>query len=145
MHIASQNGHLDVIRLLLDSGIPVDIRNGDPSTPLALASSEGKVEVGHFLIEREADVNARDKDGWTPLHFASRYGQLDAVRLVPDRGVDANGGVNGHIGTVKLLLECGADAHAMNNEGQTPLELSLQRGYPEITDLLRKHGAGRTT
>jgi ankyrin repeat protein len=79
MHIASQNGHLDVIRLLLDSGIPVDIRNGDPSTPLALASSEGKVEVGHFLIEREADVNARDKDGWTPLHFASRYGHLDAV------------------------------------------------------------------
>ena len=50
---------------------------------------------------------------------------------------------DGHFGIVKLLLERGADAHAMNNEGQTPLELSLQRGYPEVTDLLRKHGAGR--
>jgi ankyrin repeat protein len=50
---------------------------------------------------------------------------------------------NGHLEIVKLLLERGADIHAMNDEGETPYQLSLRRGNREIADLLRKHGAGR--
>ena len=50
---------------------------------------------------------------------------------------------NGHLGIVKLLLERGADVHALNGDGQTPYQLSLAYGYREIADLLREHGAGR--
>jgi ankyrin repeat protein len=69
VHAASQNGHLDVVRLLIDAGVPVDIRNGAGKTPLALASSKGKLEVVHFLIEQGADLNAQDNQGWMSLHF----------------------------------------------------------------------------
>jgi hypothetical protein len=41
-----------------------------------------------------------------------------------------------------VLLERGADAGALCDKGQTPYEASLQRGYREVADLLRKHGAG---
>ena len=50
---------------------------------------------------------------------------------------------NGHLEIVKLLLEHGADMHAMNTEGETPYEVSWRSGYREISDLLRKNGADR--
>jgi ankyrin repeat protein len=49
----------------------------------------------------------------------------------------------GHLEIVKLLLERGADIHAMNAVGETPYQLSVQKGNREIADLLRKHGADR--
>ncbi|KAN0124410.1 hypothetical protein V8E52_002059 [Russula decolorans] len=49
----------------------------------------------------------------------------------------------GYLEIVKLLLERGADIHAMNDEGATPYQVSLQCGNREIANLLRKNGAGR--
>jgi ankyrin repeat protein len=43
---------------------------------------------------------------------------------------------DGHLETVKLLLERGADIHALNHEGHTPYQLSLPSGSGEIADLL---------
>jgi ankyrin repeat protein len=43
---------------------------------------------------------------------------------------------------VKLLLERGADMHAMNSDDETPYQLSLQKGKRNIADLLWEHGAG---
>jgi ankyrin repeat protein len=59
---------------------------------------------------------------WTPVHISAGSGYLKIV---------------------KLLLERGADVHAMNGEGETPYQVSLRRGYREIADLLQKYGAGR--
>jgi ankyrin repeat protein len=50
---------------------------------------------------------------------------------------------NGYLEIVKLLLGRGTDIDAMNDEGQTPYQVSLRTGEREIADLLRKHGAGR--
>ena len=41
---------------------------------------------------------------------------------------------------VKLLLERGADVHAVNDEGHTPYRLSFMAGYLEIMGLIREHG-----
>jgi ankyrin repeat protein len=90
LHHASQNVHLDIVRLLIDSGATVDIRNGIQQTPLALASGKGKVEVGRFLIERGADMNARDNQGCAPLHLAARHGHLDMARMLLNHSADVN-------------------------------------------------------
>jgi len=50
---------------------------------------------------------------------------------------------NGHLEIVKLLLERGADIHAMNGEGQRPYQESLAYGKLEVADYLRRNGAGR--
>jgi ankyrin repeat protein len=39
---------------------------------------------------------------------------------------------------VKLLLERGADIHALNSDGQTPYQTLLTCGYREVADLLRE-------
>jgi hypothetical protein len=48
---------------------------------------------------------------------------------------------SGHLEIVKLLLERGADVHAMNDKGETAYQVSMQRGHRKIADLLREHGA----
>jgi ankyrin repeat protein len=49
---------------------------------------------------------------------------------------------NGYSEIVGLLLERGADIHAMNDKGETPYQVSLWSGYQEIADLLLKNGVG---
>lgn len=55
------------------------------------------------LIASGANVNARGLDDDTPLHDAAS---------------------NGHIALSRLLVERGADIHAKNKKGKTPLEVA---------------------
>jgi ankyrin repeat protein len=47
----------------------------------------------------------------------------------------------GHREVAKLLIAKGADVNAKDDDDKTPLEAA--EDYPEIADLLRKHG-GKT-
>ena len=49
----------------------------------------------------------------------------------------------GYTEIVNLLLERGADIHAMNATGETLYLLSLRTGNREIADLISKNGWGR--
>ncbi|MCX5647313.1 MAG: ankyrin repeat domain-containing protein [Phycisphaerae bacterium] len=43
--------------------------------------------------------------------------------------------------TVELFLAKGADVNARDNKGHTPLHHARDRGYSEMVELLREHGA----
>jgi len=45
------------------------------------------------------------------------------------------------IGTVKLLIENGADLNAKDKNGETALELAKRKGYENVVKLLRSAGA----
>ena len=153
--IASQNGHLDVVRMLINSGIAVDIRNGTQRTPLALASLKGNLEVGRFLIERGADVNMRDNETLAPLHFASQHGHLDMARLLLNHGVDPNikrkdlwsplhlASANGHLKIAELLIQRDASLEVIDKK--TPLYQAVMKGKVVIAHLLIDHGANLQT
>ena len=54
LHTASEKGHLEIVKLLLQAGAGVDVGDGkDNSTPLHLACEEGHKEVAVYMI-REA-------------------------------------------------------------------------------------------
>lgn len=48
----------------------------------------------------------------------------------------------GNIASMKLLLEHGADVHAVNEQGFTPLELALQSNNERAVQFLLQNGAG---
>ena len=66
------------------------------------------------------DVNEKDENGGTPLQVAT---------------------YEGHKEIAELLIANGADVNAKYLDGDTPLDVAER--YPEIADLLRKHG-GKT-
>jgi ankyrin repeat protein len=65
-------GRTDVVRSLLDAGMPVDTRGWSNFTPLDQAAMHGRTETVRLLIERGADLTdtAFDDEHPTPLDCA---------------------------------------------------------------------------
>ena len=108
----------------------------------------------HLLLTTIATVLLVGTAFAGPIHVAAEDGDLAGVQAELDKGVDVNvnnklvgsgGGTPLHYATTKaiaeLLIANGADVNAKVNDGRTPLDWA--KSYPEIADLLRKHG-GKT-
>jgi ankyrin repeat protein len=153
LHLASQNGHVEVVQVLLECGADSSAQNKDGSTPLHWASLSGHVEVVQVLLECGADSSAQNKDGSTPLHWASQSGNVELVQVLLDRGADPSAKHNdgwtplhlasqfGHVEVVQVLLERGANPSAQNNNGWTPLHGASQLGHVEVVQVLLECGA----
>lgn len=114
---------------LLASGIDVNVKGDRSYSALHIAAAKGAKNIAEMLIEEGANVNARagnDRwegvwdEGWTPL-------QLSCMK--------------GEIAVVELLLDKGAEVDVKTKGGSTALSLAKDRGYTEIVELLKKHGA----
>ena len=64
--IASQNGHGDVIELLLEKDVPVNTQNTNGTTAIYLGSQNGQSSVVSTLLNNGADPKTAKKNGWTP-------------------------------------------------------------------------------
>jgi ankyrin repeat protein len=152
---ASKYGEVATVKSLLDWGADIGFQDEDYCTPLHLAALYGNLGVVRLLVEREADVDPRDRFGWTPLHYASVYGFVEISRALVEHGANVNAWdpdhwtpihfatFHGRLDVVKFLLGCNADAHVLNDDEESPYQVSLSRGYQEITNLLRRYGAGK--
>ncbi|KAH8816506.1 hypothetical protein F5884DRAFT_896275 [Xylogone sp. PMI_703] len=141
---AAAEGHIGVVKLLLENGADITILSNRRWTPLHLASYNGHIEVVKLLLEKGADVTIINNRGWTPLHLASYNGYIEVVKLLLGKGADittaSNTGWtplksasdNGHGEVVKLLLENGADTTVINNEEYTLPGPYLDQGHPKV-------------
>ena len=115
LHIAAREGHLEVVRLLLQAGADKDASNGDGLTALHFAARPGHSEVVRLLLEAGADKDAATTHGVTvtALHIAAQEGHLEVVRL---------------------LLEAGADKDTADTNGWTALHFAAEDGHLEVCD-----------
>lgn len=79
---------IDCMQLLIEKGCNVNAKNNLDETALMWAAHD--IEKMKLLIQRGADVNAKAKTGNTALLIASiGHGKYDAVKLLLDQGADA--------------------------------------------------------
>ena len=149
---AAFNGHKEIVELLIVKGADVNAKSDDNWTPLHNASSKGHKEIAELLIAESANVNAKSEDGDTPLSVAIVDGHNEIAELLIAKGADVNakmmfGGSHLHIADTKkiveLLIAKGANVNAKDDDGDTPLDWTVDEDHKEIADLLRKHG-GKT-
>jgi ankyrin repeat protein len=89
LHIAAERGHLEVAKLLLAHGSPVDISTPyNRDSPLHDAAQNGHDEIVALLLDRGADPSHVDRMGNTPLHVASHSGHAAVVRRLVAHGAD---------------------------------------------------------
>ena len=152
---AAERGRTEVVKLLLEKGADVNVKQiGTGATALIMASQGGHTEVVKLLLEKGADVNAKDNNGITALLIASSKGRTEVVKLLLGKGADVNvkttndgttamwqASQNGHTEVVKLLLEKGADVNAKDNNGITALLIVSSKGQTEVVKLLLGKGA----
>ena len=82
MHVAANEGHVELIGIFGEFGGNLDCRSKNLRTPLHVACIRGNFVVIKALIQKEVNINAQDFDGYTPCHFCSEYGHIDCLRLL---------------------------------------------------------------
>jgi ankyrin repeat protein len=78
---AIEYGHLEAVKLLLDKGAEVNVRNRYGGTPLKLAVVMGYQDIVQALLDHGADTNARDYYG-TPVDWAARHHRTAIVEML---------------------------------------------------------------
>ncbi|KAF6811199.1 hypothetical protein CSOJ01_05878 [Colletotrichum sojae] len=123
--IAAREGHVDVVKHLLEAGANIEQSNVFGSTPLFIASDWGKDAIVRLLLQKGADVEAKsDIHGrCTPLLCAA---------------------ARGHIKCIKVLIDHGADIRAVNDRGSTALMLASEHDHKEAVKQLMKCGLDTT-
>lgn len=73
---ASSNGHVEVVKLLLEAGADIHVNN---DYALRMTSGNGCVETVKILLNAGADIHARDDEA---LRWASSNGHAEVVNLL---------------------------------------------------------------
>lgn len=110
LHEACIKGQYPVVKMLIDKGHPVIIRDGAGWLPLHEAAIHGHRDIVELLLDNGSQSFINDRggakcDGITPLY-------------------DAAG--SGHLSVVQLLLDRGAKATIRNDANQTPLDTLVE-------------------
>lgn len=142
-----------VIRLLLEHGMPLEQRDAKGFTPLLNAAYRGNIEAVQTLLEFGADPSATDHEGFNALHSAAEQGFVKVVELLLANGAGADvpnrqnrtaidcAAIRGHADVVARLLDAGACADGLPSAESSPVATAAQSGRPATLRLLLEHGA----
>lgn len=82
--LASGLGHVEIVRLMVTSGIDANGRGLKQRTPLMASAAFDRVEVARVLLEHGADPQARDDDGKTAQVVADDKGSDKVAALLAE-------------------------------------------------------------
>ncbi|NXG22009.1 ANR16 protein, partial [Grallaria varia] len=157
-HIASREGHPEVLRYLLDVSPGIwDTESTTGRTPLHTAAMHGCSRVVELLLERcHYRPDSRDKCGVTPFMDAIQNGHVDIARLLLEKhqacptSVDALGAqalhraaVTAQDGAIQFLVsELGVDVNGRATALQLPaLHYAAKEGHGHTIQTLLSLGA----
>ena len=120
--MASEFGHLEIVKFLLKNGSNMEVKDDDERTALFAAALNGHFEIVKFLYGKGAKLEVKTLDGgYTPLIVAAQEGHLEVLKFLIQKGISVNektddnrtalymGSQFGHYEVVKCLVANGAD------------------------------------
>jgi len=141
------DGHLDVVRSLLDAGAATEHEDVFGETALDIAARQGYVEIVRHLLGRGAKV----RDG--TLEEAASSGNGEILRLLYDARKQSGSSVEVSADTLirasdakdvsglSMLLETGVDPDLSNERGNIPLVVATINGSEDAVRMLLRAGA----
>jgi ankyrin repeat protein len=135
--------------LLQHGGIRIEL---DEKQRFASACAMGRREQAHAILKENPRFieSLSEEERSRIVHSAAASGREEALRLVAELGFDLNAMIlkrtpmhdaawGNHIGTIKLLIQLGADPTIRDGEHHgTPLNWAEYNHQPEAADYLRR-------
>lgn len=84
----ARNGGTGPLNVMLDAGVPVDIRTNTGDSLLILACRNGHKATAQMLLDRGADPNASNHQSETPLMVATIAEHSELVECLLEAGAD---------------------------------------------------------
>lgn len=103
------------------------------ATPFFIAALAGDIDAMRFLVANGADPSRAAKDGTTPV--------MAAAGTTGFYDLESNISEAQHLGAVKLAVDLGGDAGAVNALGNTPLHIATHGGFDSVVRYLASKGA----
>ncbi|XP_078429629.1 ankyrin repeat-containing protein ITN1-like isoform X2 [Wolffia australiana] len=118
LHLATREGHLDIVKLLLDHEPSLSkVLGPSNATLLITAATKGYTQIAEELLRRDPSlVELARSNGKNALHFAVRHGHSEIARL--------------------LLHKDPQLARRTDKKGQTSLHLAVKGKSTEVVTLL---------
>lgn len=151
---AAARGHVECLRLLLDSEADAEAPDAEENRPLDGAMTCGHPAAMELLARAGADVDGRDAEDRTLIRRAMEQGSAIRLRALLELGAnpnlaDAGGQTPLHAAAADrslhwacpLLLEGGAAPNARDARGNTPLHPAARCGDQALMRLLTADGA----
>ena len=159
LHLAAEEGHKDMMSLLLKEGCPTNVTDGNGLSVAHFAAMFGEVDIIEMLVKHGLDVRLRDVDGSTALHVAAQCGQVAILEMLVNHGLDVNvvnskgrtplhlAAACGKLKSVCALLRLGGrkSLTKIAGKGGTPLHCAVAGGHKDVVTLLLKEGCCVTT
>ncbi|EAT77596.1 hypothetical protein HBI56_196490 [Parastagonospora nodorum] len=125
VHKAALTGHVNILKIFLDNGIDVDLRDEFGRTPLLVAAYGDQPEAMEFLLRHGADPTARIDGNDLAKEYLNEFAYADALEVTARIG---------NAKMVELLLQkpgvkvtpLSITAAAGNNNGYKILRLLLE-------------------
>ncbi|XP_071494341.1 E3 ubiquitin-protein ligase mind-bomb-like [Diadema antillarum] len=149
LHVASHEGYLPVVQLLVEANAPLEEKDDDGDTALAYAVIGNNPSIVEYLIKRGAYANATNKRRLTPLHLSAAKGHQACAMKLLRRGGSVN--VQDNVGNLPVHLAIKrnsdslleplinnpqADLRLRNAKGFTPLHYAVRNKLPEAVKLI---------
>jgi uncharacterized protein len=157
LHFAIRQGHIDAVKLLLESGADLNqVTAGDGTSPLLMAVINGQLDLAMFLLERGANPRLASDNGVTPLYAAlnvrwapkalypqpraytqQKVSYIDVMRALLAKGID----VNARLKKKVWYSGYNFDLSGVDEIGATPFWRAAYASDVEAMKLLVAHGA----
>lgn len=162
LHFAATCGRSEAVKALVGANADTHAKDNNGSTPLHKAARDARLDVIKLLLDAGADIEAKDRWG-TPLHHAASGGEAEAIKTLLKAGANINSqttwGTPLHcaaswcrVEAVETLLGAGAKVNAINEDGQTSLDIVGQSSKladvatrEKVRSLLRSYGGKKGT
>jgi len=120
-HFAISKNNLRGLQILLEKGVPLNIKDSRGQFPIHHACIAGKYDAVQLIIQHEhKNADLPDSFGATPLIAAAAHGNFDIC---------------------KYLYEQGAEINTAGSDKKTPLFVAIEKNHWDVAMYLMKNAA----